>query len=95
MSEAYWDKVTDFADEPVVQCDVPAVKNTSLDDGNNDICKKELIGIFNVLFLKLILCIVLVSYETEACNLIQTLSLVPEWPHWFIMAFCYERVQIL
>ena len=39
MPETFWDKVTDFIDEPVVQCDVPAVKNTSLDDGNNDDCK--------------------------------------------------------
>ena len=36
MPEAFWDKVTDFIDEPVVQCDVPVVKTTSLDDGNND-----------------------------------------------------------
>ena len=26
----------DFSDEPVVQCDVPAVKNTSLDDDDDD-----------------------------------------------------------
>ena len=26
----------DFTDEPVVQCDVHAVKNTSLDDHDND-----------------------------------------------------------
>ena len=30
-----WDKVTDFAAEPVAQCDVPAVKNTSLNDSDN------------------------------------------------------------
>ena len=36
MPEALWDKVTDFTDEPVVQCDVPAVKNTSLDDNDDD-----------------------------------------------------------
>ena len=36
MPEAFWDKVTDFTDERIVQCDVPAVKSTSLDDGNND-----------------------------------------------------------
>ena len=35
---ALWDKVTDFTVEPVVQCDVLAVKNTSLDDDNDD-CK--------------------------------------------------------
>ena len=29
-------KVTDFNDEPVVQCDVPAEKNASLNGGNND-----------------------------------------------------------
>ena len=31
--------VIDFTDEPVVKCDVPAVKNTSLDDDANDDCK--------------------------------------------------------
>ena len=31
---------SDFTDERVVQADVPAVKDTSLDDGNNDDCKK-------------------------------------------------------
>ena len=36
MPKTFWDKATDFTDEPVVQCDVPAVKNTSLDEGNND-----------------------------------------------------------
>ena len=30
------DKVTDFADEPVAQCDLAAVKNTSINDGDND-----------------------------------------------------------
>ena len=29
-------KVTDFTDEPIVQCDVPAEKNASLNGGNND-----------------------------------------------------------
>ena len=38
MSGELWDKINDHTDEPVVQCNVPAVKNTSLDDGNND-CK--------------------------------------------------------
>ena len=32
----FWDKVTDFTDELVVQCDVSAVKSTSLVGGNND-----------------------------------------------------------
>ena len=38
MPRAFWDKVIDLADEPVVQCDVPTAKNISLDDDNND-CK--------------------------------------------------------
>ena len=29
-------KLLILQNKPVVQCDVPAVKNTSLDDGNND-----------------------------------------------------------
>ena len=33
---ALWDKVIDCTDESVVQCDVPAVKNTSWDDDDND-----------------------------------------------------------
>ena len=36
MPGAFQDKVIDFTDQPVVQCDVPAVKNTSLDDDDND-----------------------------------------------------------
>ena len=36
MPGALWDKVIDFTEESVVQCDVPAVNNTSLDDDNND-----------------------------------------------------------
>ena len=32
MPGTFWDKVIDFTDEPVVHCDVPAVKSTSLDD---------------------------------------------------------------
>ena len=36
MPGAFWDKVLDFTDEPVVQWDVQAVKNTSLDNDNND-----------------------------------------------------------
>ena len=35
-----------------------------------------LMGILNVLFLELILCIVLVLQQIEACNLIQSLLLV-------------------
>ena len=31
MPGAFWDKVIDFTDEPVVQCDVQGVKNISLD----------------------------------------------------------------
>ena len=31
MPGAFWDKVIDFTDEPVVQCDVQDVKNISLD----------------------------------------------------------------
>ena len=34
---------SDFTDERVVQADVPAVKDTSLDDGNNDDCKKNVL----------------------------------------------------
>ena len=36
IPETFWDKVPDFTDDPVLQCDVPTVKNTILDDGNND-----------------------------------------------------------
>ena len=36
MPGALWDKFIDFTDEPVVQCDVLAVKKTSLDDDDND-----------------------------------------------------------
>ena len=57
MQGAFWDKVLDFTDEPVVQCDVLAVKNTSLNNDDNDDCKQTLMGIVNVLFLELILCI--------------------------------------
>ena len=38
MPGALWDEVIDFTDEPVGQCDVSSVKNTSLDDDNDD-CK--------------------------------------------------------
>ena len=33
---ALWDKVIDFTDEPVAQCDVPAVKDALLDDDDNE-----------------------------------------------------------
>ena len=36
MPGAFWDKVIDFTDKPVVQCDVHAVKNTSSDNDDND-----------------------------------------------------------
>ena len=36
MPGLFRDKVIDFTDEPVVQCDVQAVKNTSLDNYNDD-----------------------------------------------------------
>ena len=35
MSEAFWNKVIDFTDGLIVQCDVPAAKITSLEDSNN------------------------------------------------------------
>ena len=38
MPGKLWDKVIDHTDEPVVQFNVPAVKDASLDDNNND-CK--------------------------------------------------------
>ena len=41
MPGGFWDKVTDFIDEPVVQCDTSAVKYTSLIDGDNDDCEKK------------------------------------------------------
>ena len=34
-----WDKVKDFTDEPVAQCDVPAIEITSLDDDDHGDCK--------------------------------------------------------
>ena len=36
MADAFLDNVIDFTDEPVVRCDVPAVKNTLLDDSDNN-----------------------------------------------------------
>ena len=39
MQGAFQDKVIDFADEPIIQCDVQVVKNTSVDNDDNDDCK--------------------------------------------------------
>ena len=39
IPRTFWDKVLDFTDGPVVQCGVPAVKNTWLDDVDNNDCK--------------------------------------------------------
>ena len=39
VSGGFWDNVTDFIDEPVVQSDVPVLKNTSLLEGDSDDCK--------------------------------------------------------
>ena len=39
MPGTFWDKVINFTDEPVFQCDVPPIKDTSLDDDDNDDCK--------------------------------------------------------
>ena len=39
MPGTFWDKVINFTDEPVSQCDVPTIKDTSLDDDDNDDCK--------------------------------------------------------
>ena len=36
MPGAFWDKVIYFTDERVVQCDIKAVKNASLDNDDND-----------------------------------------------------------
>ena len=38
QGQTIWNKVIDFTVEPAVHCDVLAVKNTSLDD-DNDECK--------------------------------------------------------
>ena len=73
MPGVFWDKVIDFKNGPVVQYDVPALENTSLDDDDNDDNKNILMVIRNVLFLELILCIVLISEEIKACTLIQPL----------------------
>ena len=39
MPGVVWDKVFDFADERVVQCEIHTVKNTSLEIDDNDDCK--------------------------------------------------------
>ena len=31
-----WVKIINFKDDSVAECDVPAVKNTSFDDGNDN-----------------------------------------------------------
>ena len=36
MSGELWDNITDFKPYSVVQCEVPAAKNTSLVDDDND-----------------------------------------------------------
>ena len=36
MPGGFLDKVIDFTDKPVVQCDVQIIKNTSLDNDDND-----------------------------------------------------------
>ena len=36
MSGELWDNITDFKSYSVVQCEVPAAKNTSLVDDDND-----------------------------------------------------------
>ena len=60
MSRTFWGKVNDFTDEPVFKPDVPPIKNTFLDDYDDDDCKYILISILNVPLLELTLCIVLV-----------------------------------
>ena len=39
MPGIFWDKVIGFTDEPVVKCDVPPIKNTFLDDDDDNDCK--------------------------------------------------------
>ena len=60
MSRTFWDEVIDFTDEPVFKPDVARIKNTFLDDYDNDDCKYILISILNAPLLELTLCIVLV-----------------------------------
>ena len=57
MPGVFSDKVINFTDEPVVQCDVTVVKML----GDIQIVTKKLTRILNVLLLEPILCIVLVS----------------------------------
>ena len=45
MPGAFWNEVIDFTDEQVIQCDVPAVKNDSLNDGDNSDRKWIFMGI--------------------------------------------------
>ena len=43
-SEIPWtfpDNVIDFTDKPVVQCDIPVVKNSFVDDGDTQIVTKN------------------------------------------------------
>lgn len=60
MSRTFWDEVIGFTDAPVFKPDVTPIKNTFLDDYDNDDCKYILISILNVPLLELTLCIVLV-----------------------------------
>ena len=52
-----------------------------------------LMGILNVLFLELILCIVLVLQQIEACNLIQSLLLVSFYSKKKILEGCHEMLN--
>ena len=62
MPEVFLDKVINFSKEPVVEYDVPVLKNTFIEDSDiQNRHKKTLIGILNVLFLETTLFIVLVS----------------------------------
>ena len=36
MPGAFWDKFIYFTSEPIVQCDVRSLKNTSLDNDHDD-----------------------------------------------------------
>ena len=55
------DKVIGFTDKPVVQYHVPAVKNTSLGDYDNNDSIQILLSILSKLSLELILSIALLS----------------------------------
>ena len=39
MPGAFWGKIIDFTDEPVVPCDIQAAKNIWVDNEHNDDCK--------------------------------------------------------